>query len=58
MWEIAVHLAIASGVYNGVFFPRDVLDGILDLNESVSEDSPTYFSLQSYSIRLYCQSEI
>ena len=25
------------------FFPRDVLDGILDLNGSVSEGFPTYF---------------
>ena len=35
MWEIAVHLAVAGCVYDGVFlcffFPRDVLDGILDL---------------------------
>ena len=40
MWENAVHLAVAGGVYDGVFvlsfFPRDVLDGILDLIESVS----------------------
>ena len=25
-----------------VFFPRDVLDGMLDLTESVSEGFPTY----------------
>ena len=42
MWEIAVHLAVAGRVYDGVFLccpfsPRDVLDGILDLIESVSE---------------------
>ena len=42
MWEIAVHLAVVGGVYDGVFlfcffFPRDVLDKILDLIESVSE---------------------
>ena len=47
MWEIAVHLAVAGGVYDGVFmccpfFPRDVLDGIFDLIESVSESFPTY----------------
>ena len=46
MWEIALHLAVAGGVYDGVFlcslfFPRDVLDGILDLIESVSEGFPT-----------------
>ena len=27
------------------FFPRDVLDEILNLIESVSEDFPSYFSL-------------
>ena len=27
------------------FFPRDVLDGILDLTGSVSEGFPTYFSI-------------
>ena len=48
MWEIAVHLAVAGGVYDSVFFvlsffPRDVLDGTLDLIESVSEAFPTYF---------------
>ena len=47
MWEIAVHLAGAGGVYDGVFLycpfsPRDVLDGILDLIESISEGFPTY----------------
>ena len=39
MWEIAVHLTVAGGVYDGVFvlsfFPRDALDKILDLIESV-----------------------
>ena len=40
-WEIAFHLAVAGYVSDGVFFvlsffPRDVLDGILDLIESVS----------------------
>ena len=47
MWEIAVHLAVAGGVCDGVFcavicFPRGVLDDILDLIESVSEGFPTY----------------
>ena len=47
MWEIANYLAVAGGIYDGVFFvlsffPRDVLDGILDLIESVSEGFPTY----------------
>ena len=42
-----VHLAVAGGVYDGVFFllsffPRDVLGEILDLIESVSEGFPTY----------------
>ena len=48
MWEIAVNLAVAGGIYDGVFlccifFPRDVLDEILDLIESVSGGIPTYF---------------
>ena len=30
-----------------VLFPRDVLDGILDLIESVSEGFPTYSSVNS-----------
>ena len=43
-----VHLAVAGGVYAGVFlcfpfFPRDVLDEILDLIESVSDCFSTYF---------------
>ena len=42
MWEIAVHLAVAGGVFVLSFFPRDVLDKILDLIESVSEGFPTY----------------
>ena len=42
MWEIAVHLAVACDVYDGVFFvpsffPRSVLDEILDLIGSVSD---------------------
>ena len=47
MWEIAIHVAVADGVYGGVFlccsfFPRDILDEILDLIESVSEGFPNY----------------
>ena len=55
MWEIAVHLAVAGGVYDGVFlgclfFPRDVLEKIWDLIESVSEGFPTYsFNLIYFS---------
>ena len=42
VWEIAVQLAVACDVYDGVFFvlsffPRGVLDEILNLIESVSE---------------------
>ena len=48
IWEIAVHLAVACDVYDGVFlccscFPRGVLDEILNLIESVSEGFPSYF---------------
>ena len=47
VWEIAVHLAVACDVFIDVsvlsFFPRDVLDEILDLIGSVSEGFPTYF---------------
>ena len=48
--ENAVYQAVAGGVYDGVFlycpfFPRDVLDAILDLVESVSKDFPTYSSI-------------
>ena len=47
MWEIGVRLAVAGDVFGGVFlccpfFPRDVLDEIWDLVESVSEGFPTY----------------
>ena len=49
MWEIAVHLAVACDVYDGVFlccsFARGVLDEILNLIESVSEGFPSYFKL-------------
>ena len=46
MWEIAVQLAVADGVYDGIFlccpfFPRDALDDIFDLIEPVSEGFPT-----------------
>ena len=44
---MAVHLGKAGDVFDGVFLccpfpPRDVLDEIWDLIESVSEDFPTY----------------
>ena len=47
MWEIAVRLAVACGVCDGVFlcclfFPRGVLGEILNLIESVSEGFPSY----------------
>ena len=42
-WEIAVHLAVAGDIFDGVFFPRDVLHEIWDFIESVSECFPTYF---------------
>ena len=46
-------MAVAGGVYDGVFFvlsffPRDVLDEILDLIESVSEGFPTYSYFDTY----------
>ena len=46
--KIAVHLAVAGDVFYGIFLcspfsPRDVLNEILDLIESVSEGFPTYF---------------
>ena len=46
-WEITVHLAVACDVYDGVFFmlsffPRGVLDEILNLIESVSEVFSSY----------------
>ena len=48
VWETAVHLAVAGGVFDGVFcavlfFPLDVLDEIWDIIESVSEGFLTYF---------------
>ena len=47
VWEIAVQLAVACDVYDGVFcafiFPKgDFLDEILNFIESVSEVFPTY----------------
>ena len=45
-WEIAVHLTVAVGVFDGVFFvlffSLDVLDEIWDLIESVSEGFLTF----------------
>ena len=45
--EIAVHLAVAGDVFDGVFlcypFSHEFLDEIWDLIESVSEGFPTYF---------------
>ena len=44
--QLAVHLAVACDVYDGVFcavlFPQGVLDEILNLIESVSEGFPSY----------------
>ena len=39
VWEMAVHLAVAGDVFDGVFLccPCDILDEIWDLIESVSE---------------------
>ena len=56
MWEIAVCLAVAGGIYDDVFLcchfsPRDVLDEILDLTESVSEGFPTYFCTEGNCIQ-------
>ena len=47
VWETTVHLAVAGGVFDGVFlcctfFPLDVLDEIWDVIESVSEEFLTY----------------
>ena len=43
---MAVHLAVADDAFDSVFlccfFPRDDLDEIWDLIESVSEGFPTY----------------
>ena len=58
LWEIAVHLAVAYDVNDGVFFvlsffPRDVLDEILNLIESVSEGFPTYSLTEYVKCRSY-----
>ena len=60
MWEIVVHLAVAGCVYDGVFFccpfsPRDVLDGILDLIESVS--LPTFKEDTNSRLSFVCESK-
>ena len=53
MRETAVHLAVAGGVFDGIFlccsfFPLDVLDEIWDVIESVSEGLlTTVFSIHS-----------
>ena len=56
LWEIAVQLAVACDVYDDVFvlsfFPRDVLDEILNLIESVSEGVPIYPSKRSRQLVL------
>ena len=39
------------------FFPRDVLDEILNLIESVSEDFPSYSSMTFNNYFTYCYSE-
>ena len=48
-------MAVAGDVYDGIFvlsfFPRDVLDEIWDLIESVSEGFPTYSCLWIGSVR-------
>ena len=54
---IAVHLAVACDVYDCVFlccpfFPRDVLDEILNLIESVSEGFATYSF--KFLIEIHC----
>ena len=35
------------------FFPRDVLDEILNLIESVSEDFPSYFYIKAYLYKTF-----
>ena len=52
-----VHLAVAGDVFNDVFLccpfsPRDVLDEILDLIESVSEGFPAYSTLSYKQINV------
>ena len=55
MWETAVHLSVAGGVFDGVFLccsfsPLDVLDEIWDVIESVSEGFLTYLLLLGRAI--------
>ena len=42
MLEIAVHRAVADGVFVPSFLPTDVLDKIWEIIESVSEGLSTY----------------
>ena len=54
--EIAVHLAVACGVYGDVSLCcpfRGVLDEILNLIESVSEEFPSYFFMISTRYNVY-----
>ena len=62
VWETAVHLAVAGGVFDGVFlccsfFPLDVLDESWDLIESVSKGLFTCFSIFSSHPRRYMMSD-
>ena len=47
VWEIAIQLAFAGDVFDGIFlccpFPTDVLNEISDLIKSIFECFPTYF---------------
>ena len=56
--EKAVHLAVAGNVVDGVlsFFLRDVLDGIKDLIESVSEGFPTFSCSNCFFCKCFTQS--
>ena len=59
---MAVHMAVACDVYDDVFFmlpffPRDVLDEILNLIESVSEGFPTYSSVSDALALFNCSSD-
>ena len=47
--ETAAHLTVAGCVFDGVFFPLDVLDEFWDLIESVSEGFLTYSFMLSLS---------
>ena len=54
--EIAVHLAVAGDVFDGVFIccpfsPRDVLDEIWDLIESVSEGFLSYSCIREQLVQ-------